>query len=356
MKKLWVYLLIVSKLCFGQDNLYSLGSSRNIELKERDSSYKIRLKELAFKTAFGHTPEFLAYNNLSESIDSTKLILWLKVANRATFIEPLMNYLEPDYPEYTASKLYKFHPKYKNLGEFQNFFRWLGRFETEQFVLINVAANTLTYYKNNQAQFDMKVIVGTKKNQTPLIATSADAVILYPYWTATRNISINEILPKVKTDSSYLFRNNFQVLNQNMEILNPREINWQDVNSNNFNFKFRQGTGCDNALGLLKINIENPLSIYLHDVPHQAYSIALFERDLRFFSHGCIRLAEPLIMANTLEPKEAIDKRLLDECLINQKPKLIELKVKVPVFIMYFTDYIDNAGEWKTVSDYYGLK
>jgi hypothetical protein len=336
---------------FGQENIALIAADRNIQLK-KDSAH-FMLEKLAFQTAFGQKPKLIVYQGLKENVDSTNINQWFNVARNAKFIEPLLAHLEPDFSQYTASLNYKFHPNYWRLGEFQNFFRWINRFEHKEFALVNVAANTLTYYRDNRAVLEMNVIVGTSKNKTPIMSTEMDAVMLYPYWTATRNIAINEILPHVKKDLAYLDRNNFEVLDANYKLINPRNVDWGSLNASNFTYKFRQGTGCDNALGLLKINIKNPYSVYMHDVPHTEHSLSLFNREKRFFSHGCIRLQKPLELANLLNAKEPIDQDLLEKCLVNKKPTVIDLVKPIPVFIMYFTDFIDGQGEWITVEDYY---
>ncbi len=313
------------------------------------------LKELAFEVKYGKTPKNLSYKKVKENIDSTLVNNWLFNAQKSSKPEMLLNFLEPDFLEFTLSKKYGFHPEYKKLEEYQNFFRWVQRFEHQRFVLINIANNELIYYQDNLPVLRMNVIVGTAKNKTPTMATYADALVVYPYWTATRNIAFNEILPAVKKDIGYLARNSFVVLDKNYKIIDPTSIEWQSIDASNFQYTFRQGTGCDNSLGLLKINIENPLSVYMHDTPHTERSQSLFNKENRFFSHGCIRLQKPLELAQLLDPVTDIDENLMNECLINQTPKTISLKEKVPVFIMYFTDYIDENGDWKSVRDHYGL-
>ena len=310
---------------------------------------------MAFEIKYGHRPKDLNYQKVKESIDSTLIDHWLFNARKSKEPEALLNFLEPDFLEFTLSKKYQYHPDYPKLEEFQNFFRWLQRFEQNKFVFINIATNELVYYQDHLPVLRMKVIVGTAKNKTPTMATLADALVVYPYWTATRNIAINEILPAIKKDSSYLDRNNFVVLDKSYQIVEPNYVDWQSIDASNFKYIFRQGTGCDNSLGLLKINIENPFSVYMHDTPHTERSQSLFNRESRFFSHGCIRLQKPLELAKLLNPVAEIHENLMNECLINQTPKTILLKEKVPVFIMYFTDYINEKGEWKSVRDQYNL-
>jgi L,D-transpeptidase YcbB len=351
MKTLFTILFFIANVVFAQENISALALEKNIKITETEKDEA--LENLALQMAYGHKPKLLKYQELDEKVDSTIAQQWLNVAKKAKYIDPLLSFLEPDFAEYTASLNYKFHPNYPDLSEFQNFFRWINRFEHNQFILINVASNTLTLYHKTESILEMKVILGTYKNKTPIMATVADAVMIYPYWTPTKNIATKEILPMVQKDIRYLARNNFEVLDANSKIIDPYKIDWTSLNATNLPYKFRQGTGCDNALGLLKINIKNPYSIYLHDVPHTEHSKSLFEKEKRFFSHGCIRLQEPLKLANLMNPMEQINQNLLETCLINEKPKVIELVKPIPIFVMYFTNYIDKQGEWQKAPDYY---
>ncbi|MGR3809005.1 L,D-transpeptidase family protein [Jiulongibacter sp. NS-SX5] len=310
------------------------------------------LVQKAFEAKYGHTPKHLNYNGLKAKIDSGMIYHWLATTTKP---EEHLDYLNPHDLPYIQSLKYRFHQNYDRLNEFQNFFRWKERFNIDEYVLINIANGQLSFHRKDIQPLRMKVIVGTRRHQTPTLATYADAVTIYPYWTATRNISINEILPKVKEDPEYLTRNNFDVLDQQFKVLKADTIQWQNITAKNFKFYFRQGTGCDNALGLLKINIRNPYSVYMHDTPHTQASKSLFAREARFYSHGCIRLEQPLELANALQPQKEIDQQLMNYCLQNQKPQIIPLKKDIPVFIMYFTDCIDENGDWKTVEDFYQL-
>lgn len=245
--------------------------------------------------------------------------------------------------------------KNKTTNEYENFQEWKKQFELTKYVLINIASNELFAYQNDSVVLKMKVIVGTKKNQTPIMATYANAIMLYPYWTPTANIVFNEIIPKIIENPTYLSRNNFEVLNRKYQIIDPNTLDWKTFNRSNFPYIIRQGTGCDNSLGLLKINIENPYSIYMHDTPHTTYNKGLFDKEKRFFSHGCIRLDKPLELANWLNPIKMVDEGLMEKCFLNQKPEVILLREKVPVFLMYFTEFIVKNGESHVYKDHYGL-
>jgi hypothetical protein len=340
-------------------NDFAVKSGINLSVDERltiSKKYQKAAQDFAFKYQYGKPHKLLKYNALQEKIDSSKSKEWALMFLFSTDKLPDLSPLEPESTTFRRLKQYRDSTTSKSLTEYDNFWRWLQRYPTEKFIVINVPSAELTLYEQNEAVLKMKVIVGTKSNQTPIISTYADAVSIYPYWTPTRNITMNELLPKIKSDLGFLDRNNFEVLDKNRQIINPSTLNWSTFSKSNFPYTLRQGTGCDNSLGLLKINIKNPYSVYLHDTPHTTYSKGLFNREKRFFSHGCIRLEKPLELVDALKPTKKIDTELMNKCLLNQTPQVIQLQAEVPVFITYFTDIINESGEIQSFTDYYNLK
>lgn len=323
------------------DKLAQLATLHQIKLNTQsimDSASLVETaQEFIYSYYFGKAPSHLAYNGLNNEFGEQMCQQWTK-----EFI---------DLPLLRSLPLID-----KSVDQLANFKRWIVQYDLQKYVIVNIASNELLAYENDSLSLKMKVIVGTKKHQTPVMASYADAVMIYPYWTPTPNIVFNEIIPKVIDDSSYLSRNNFEVLDRKKRIVDPYALDWSSFNRKNFPYTIRQGTGCDNSLGLLKINIKNPYSIYLHDTPHTAYSKGLFDKEKRFFSHGCIRLEKPLEIANWLNPKKLIDEALMETCLLNQKPEVISLQEQVPIFLMYFTNYQDENGEWIELEDYYGIE
>lgn len=313
-------------------------------------------QSFAFQYQFGAASNLLKYNALTEKIDSSKSREWALKFLFSTDALPDLSPLEPKNSTFQQLKKYRDSVRSEQLIDYDNFWRWRERFPAEQFVIINIPSAELTLYERDEPVLRMKVIVGTISNQTPVIATYADAVSIYPYWTPTRNITVNELLPKIQEDLRFLDRNNFEILDKNRQLVDPTQLDWRSFSKTNFPYTLRQGTGCDNSLGLLKINIKNPYSVYLHDTPHTTYSKGLFNRDKRFFSHGCIRLEKPLELVNALKPTKKIDTELMSKCLRNQIPLVIQLRDNVPVFITYFTEFIHKNGEVVSFTDYYALK
>jgi murein L,D-transpeptidase YcbB/YkuD len=141
------------------------------------------------------------------------------------------------------------------------------------------------------------------------------------------------MLPKIQKDLSYLSNNHLEVLGANYKPINPSEINWFNIDLADFPYIIRQATGCENALGILKLEFDNPFSIFLHDSPEKA----LFKNKYRFLSHGCMRMENPIGMGKLLlsDQAQALDGIDLINCHLNLKPTYIPLKTKTPLVVWY---------------------
>ena len=272
-------------------------------------------------------------------------------------IKKVFQNLEPKHPEYHFFKKAITTDSLNNiLKDNLNFYRYLNRFNFIKYIVVNIPNAKLTTYYQDQKVLEMNIIVGQKGKQTPRMTTYLDAIVVYPYWIPTRSIAINEILPKVKKNIKYLEKNNFDVLDANKNLMDPGTLKWASFYAKNFPYQFRQGTGCDNSLGLLKFNISNPFSVYMHDTAHNKHSMLLFENENRFFSHGCIRLSMPVELANWAFEKPLITEEFMNTCFKDPKSTTINLSKKIPLFVIYNTSEIDANGDIVTFKDVYGLK
>lgn len=314
-----------------------------------------KAKKILSEIAFGHKPYYLQYVSLKENVNVISIDSCINLIDAETQLAQLISELEPKNPEYLAQKNLPILDSLPQLSENINFYRYLNRFDLEKYIVLNIPSATLSYYNNHVKELEMNVVVGRPKNPTPRIATYIDALTIYPYWIPTHSIATKEILPVVKRSRQFLYKNNFVVLDNRGNIVNPESINWDALSANNFPYKFRQGTGCDNSLGLLKFNVMSPFSVYLHDTPHTNFNISLFTRENRFFSHGCMRLSKPIELANLILDEPYFSEEFMNVCLREQKSKVINLKNRIPLFVIYQTYLIDEIGELKTFKDIYNL-
>lgn len=195
----------------------------------------------------------------------------------------------------------------------------------------------------------MKSVVGKKKNPTPTIASYITNLVTFPFWNVPFSIASKELLPKVQKDESYLERNNFEVVDGKGNVVDDSDLNWGSYTEKNFPYFFRESTGPNNSLGVLKFNLRNPFSIYLHDTN----SKGAFAKDYRFLSHGCVRLEKPIELADLLT-KGKINVWDLKTGTQDTESQIIKLDHKIPVFIVYMPAVVH--GEKVTfLKDVYGL-
>ena len=233
-----------------------------------------------------------------------------------------------------------------------NAIRWLTCIkQTRRIIVVNIPSANLLLYERGKIVLESKIIVGKESNPTPTLSSKITEVILYPYWNVPNNIATQELLPKIKRDPDYLDENNYQVLNKQARVMNPYEINWQALSRNYFPYVLRQSTGCDNSLGLIKLNFYNPFTVYLHDTPAKS----LFDQNQRYFSHGCMRLQKAVEVAHYIlrDNTIAIDTLTEKGCLKNQSPIIVPATEIIPVFVLYHTAWIDSAARVKFYRDVY---
>ena len=156
-------------------------------------------------------------------------------------------------------------------------------------------------------------------------------------------------MPKVQKNENFLERNNLEVVDAKGNVIDDSDIKWDNYTENNFPYFFRGSTGPDNSLGVLKFNLGNPFSIYLHDTN----SKGAFAKDYRFLSHGCIRLEKPVELADFLT-KGKINVWDLKTGKKDTESKTIKLVQKVPVFIIYMLATVDDQ-KVTFQKDVYGL-
>ena len=200
-------------------------------------------------------------------------------------------------------------------------YRWMPRTLGSRYIIVNVPQFHLDAYDSGQKVLEMKVVVGQdyEDKATPVFSDSMQFVIFRPYWNVTPDIAAKEIFPKAAQDPGYLDRNNMQVYDDHGQ---------QAV---------RQLPGPKNSLGLVKFMFPNDYNIYLHDTPNDE----LFKKDVRAFSHGCIRLEKPAELASWVLgwPMDKVREQMNDGPNNHQ----VNLPHEIPVYIVYFTAYMRDG-------------
>jgi murein L,D-transpeptidase YcbB/YkuD len=224
--------------------------------------------------------------------------------------------------------------------------RWLPRQLGNRYVMVNQAAFQVRVMNNGQAEWTSRVIVGKPSTQTVVFNDEIEMVVFNPSWGVPPSIIANEYLPKLRRDPSYLDRIGFKVTDARGRTVSSSSVDWYAY-GNKVPFGIRQPPGGKNALGELKFLFPNSHNIYMHDTPTRN----LFERDVRAFSHGCVRVQNPREFASVLLGWDA-DK--VASNVESRRSETVKLGHKVPIYITYFTAWPDETGKIQYFNDIYG--
>ena len=224
--------------------------------------------------------------------------------------------------------------------------RWLNRDLGDRYVLVNQAGFEMQVIERGRPVFSSRVIIGeTGRHQTPEFSDTMSHLIVNPSWHVPMSIARNEILPKLKEDPSYLARQGMRLVGADAD-----EIDWWNVTPDSFPGRVTQRPGDANALGSVKFMFPNKYSIYLHDTPTKH----LFDRDVRAFSHGCVRVERPHEFAEyLLSGQVANPGGYFDGVLARGRERRIDLERPLPVHLTYRSAWIDEDGVEQFRGDIY---
>ncbi len=230
------------------------------------------------------------------------------------------------------------------------YWRLLPRVWPERYIVVNTAAAQLGLVNNGHVIYRSRVIVGDASHPTPVMTANITAVTFNPSWTVPYSIAVNEILPRLRRDQTYLERSGIEILGRNADPFGLR-LDWRTYSRINFPFQLRQAPGPNNALGLVKFEMPNKFGVYLHDTADRS----LFEKPARALSHGCVRVDCANALAQRLidDPTVWLESDL-SSALSEGRTTTVPLKPALPVFLLYFTAYADEDGSINFRSDVYG--
>ena len=231
--------------------------------------------------------------------------------------------------------------------------RWLPEKIDRRHILVNITDFHLTVFQDGRAIMDMPIVVGKQDQRTFAFSAKMTYLELNPYWNIPKTIAQKEILPGVQKDPAYLTKKKIRVLEyrryQEKEI-DPATIDWSKIRPDKLRYSFRQDPGPGNALGRIKFMFPNKFDIYLHDTPERH----LFKRPRRAFSHGCIRIARPIDLAQYLLKNEnGWDRKKILAEIGRGKRKIVNLPSPIDVHIVYLTAWTDPPGDVQFRNDIY---
>lgn len=342
-----------------------------IELQPRSKEYALALHTLNFFQHIVSGNSFIEKKIISTKVDSTNKPLLLRLYQLGfadslklfiTKKELLQNLklaqsqfdlLNDGVRSTTLEALnIPLRQRIKELKNALNTFRWLEGLKQRGIVLfLNIPSANFFVYESGKLVLYSRVIVGKPSTPTPTLTSTITEVVLYPYWMVPHKIAVNELLPSIKKNIGFLELGNFQVLNKNGKVVNPYAINWQSLNKGYFPYIIRQSTGCDNSLGLVKFNFDNPFTVYIHDTPGKI----LFSSARRFYSHGCMRIEKPQELALLVLGRDRIkiDTLTAKGCLNHQSPTVVKAEKPLPIVVLYSPVWYTEKGELRFYNDVY---
>ena len=226
--------------------------------------------------------------------------------------------------------------------------RWLPRDLGDRFMLVNIPEMRLDVFEGDNVALTMRVVVGKQDTPTPIFNDEMTHVVFSPYWNVPDSIAQGETLPAVINDPGFLQRTNMEVVDKAGNVVDASSVDLNDPTA----YRFRQKPGADNSLGLVKFMFPNQFNVYLHDTPADS----LFERAARSFSHGCVRVEDPVALAQyVLRDQPEWDAERIREAMHAGTEKHVKLKNSIPVFLGYWTARVrpDNTVQFRR--DVYGV-
>lgn len=220
--------------------------------------------------------------------------------------------------------------------------RWLPENLGERYVIVNIAGFNMDLIEQGETSLSMRVVVGRPYRRTPVFSGNMTYLVLNPSWEVPRNIAVRDKLPLIKADPAYLGRQGYALLQgwgADERVIDPASVDWDSITAGNFRFRLRQRPGELNALGRVKFMFPNTHAVYLHDTP----SRELFAQASRSFSSGCIRLEQPLELAERLLSGSDNWRRPdIDRTVQGGKETVVKLPQSIPVHLLYWTAWADT--------------
>lgn len=223
----------------------------------------------------------------------------------------------------------------------------------ERYLIVNIPAFELQIVEAGISIDRMRAIVGKHRRQTPVMSERMTYLEFNPYWNIPRKIARRDILPKVIGDPDYLTRQGIRVFDgwdHEAREMDPARIAWQNLSARDFPYRLRQDPSDSNALGRIKFMFPNRLSVYIHDTPGKS----LFNRQERSFSSGCVRVENPLALAQYLLRRQGWNQARLESAISPGPRRTVILEHPIAVHLVYFTAWVDDDGTVQFRRDIYG--
>jgi L,D-transpeptidase YcbB len=232
--------------------------------------------------------------------------------------------------------------------------RWLPADLGERHIEVNIAGFDVKVVDSGRTVRTHRAVVGRLFRQTPTFSGTMTYLVFSPYWHVPPTIAAVDKLPLIKADPAVIGAQRMTLLSQGgNEPVDPSTVDWNTITGAEFNrlYRLRQDPGPTNALGAVKFMFPNRHNVYLHDTP----SRELFERSSRGFSSGCIRVENPLELAEyLLADQPEWTRARIDQVVAAGVERAVRLSAGIPVYLLYWTAWADSDGTVHFRNDLYG--
>lgn len=226
--------------------------------------------------------------------------------------------------------------------------RWMPRDLSRDYVFVNVPEFKVRVFRDGKQVHEARVVVGRTTNQTPIFSGEMQYLVVNPYWNVPESIKIKEMLPEIKADPAGYFNRHGYEATWNGQVIDPSRIIW-DENAVKA-VGIRQVPGEANALGHIKFMFPNQHAVYLHDTPLRK----LFGRDVRAFSHGCVRVDDPMTFAAAVLDGDPVWNVPKLQSMFGGPEQRVDIATHLKVHIAYFTTVVGDNGQVQVFNDIYG--
>lgn len=227
--------------------------------------------------------------------------------------------------------------------------RWMQADFGETYIFVNLADQVVKYVQDEKTVHAAVTQVGKPYHRTPVFTDEMEYLEFNPYWNVPYSIATKEYLPKLKANPYALASQNIHVL-ANGKRIDPGGVAWSRYSGSSFPFRLRQEPGPKNALGRVKFMFPNQFNIYIHDTPSKSN----FDRASRYFSHGCIRVEDPLKLAEVILQAQGMSRPEIDAIVNSGKRRVVRLETPLPVHVVYLTAWVNKDGSVHYRRDVYG--
>ena len=209
----------------------------------------------------------------------------------------------------------------------------------DRFVMANIPAEAVETVENGVVWSHHRAGVGKIDRQSPVMQTRAIDINFNPFWTVPASIIRKDLIPRMQANPGYLTEHHIRIYNKNGQEVSPSSINWRSMEATNY--RYTEDPGTENSLGVVRININNPYGVYMHDTSEKG----VFGDDNRFVSSGCIRVQNVRDYVQwLLKDTPGWDRGHIDEAIRSGARTDVRIASPVPVYWVYITAWASPNG------------